>query len=675
MESEDAKLQPDSDNTPVQRFLARHVPNQLANPRKLCYRHRPDLARLRGPDEVNFSDVQKQMDKLRCTDKTAITHIWSLFSAAPPQQRILILQGLLSTCCMPQLSFLHDAVQPLLRIDFIAVLPSEVSLKILSFLDAKSLCHAAQVSRTWKSLADDDAVWHRMCEQHIDKKCTKCGWGLPSLVKKRTARTNMRKRPLQAASSSAPLQMASYANAPLRNTCGSDETWESQTTILASPHTPEATSDRATTKRQRTNSPSAPHLPNGEAASTSLEPHTSPKDVSIPSKVQRPWKDVYSERLIIERNWRRNKYNLRILSGHTDGVMCLQFCDTSNILVTGSYDKTVRIWNLETGEVVRVLTGHSRCVRALQFDDAKLVTGSMDHTLKIWSLQTGQCIRTLEGHTDGIVSLHFDSKILASGSVDTTVKVWNFETGECCTLRGHTDWVNSVRIYQQSMLVSGSDDTTIRLWDLNTRTCIRVIQGHVGQVQVAIPSTNGFTHRFLEPPVAPEMIQHQQLHRLRQQQVQLLQQQQSRRQLQQIFNPVCTISDTSESTPDASNEDLKTDLRSDQPIIISGSLDNTIKIWSMPSGECLRTLFGHVEGVWALAYDKLRIVSGSHDNSVKLWDMESGRCIQTLEGHRGPVTAVALSDMKVISASDDGDIRIWDYGVQQPQNPSTVLSQ
>jgi F-box/WD-40 domain protein MET30 len=95
----------------------------------------------------------------------------------------------------------------------------------------------------------------------------------------------------------------------------------------------------------------------------------------------------------------------------------------------------------------------------------------------------------------------------------------------------------------------------------------------------------------------------------------------------------------------------------------------------MPSGECLRTLFGHVEGVWALAYDKLRIVSGSHDNSVKLWDMESGRCIQTLEGHRGPVTAVALSDMKVISASDNGDIRIWDYGVQQPQNPSTVLSQ
>lgn len=614
------------------------------------------------------------MDKLRCTDKAAITHIWSLFSAAPPQQRILILQGLLSTCCMPQLSFLHDAVKPLLRIDFIAVLPSEVSLKILSFLDAKSLCHAAQVSRTWKSLADDDAVWHRMCEQHIDKKCTKCGWGLPSLVKTRTARTNMRKRAMITDSSSQPVQMASYANAPLRNTCGSDETWESQTTLLASssaaePRLSRSDSSERNVKRQRIDSPSisqAPESHDAATASTSSSIDTNgvtARDVTIPAKTQRPWKEVYSERLIIERNWRRNKYNMRILSGHTDGVMCLQFCDSSNILITGSYDKTIRIWNLETGEVVRVLTGHTRCVRALQFDDAKLVTGSMDHTLKIWSLQTGQCIRTLEGHTDGIVSLHFDSRILASGSVDTTIKVWNFETGECCTLRGHTDWVNSVRIYQQSMLVSGSDDTTVRIWDLNTRTCVRVIQGHVGQVQVAIPSANGFTHRFIEAPSThPDMVQHQQLHYLRQQQH--LQQQQ-RRQQRQEFNPVCTISNTNEVAIDpSSNEENKSELRSDQPIIISGSLDNTIKIWSMMSGQCLRTLFGHVEGVWALAYDKLRIVSGSHDNSVKLWDMESGRCIHTLEGHRGPVTAVALSDMKVISASDDGDIRIWDYGVQ-----------
>ncbi|KAG1223698.1 hypothetical protein G6F68_020276 [Rhizopus microsporus] len=83
----------------------------------------------------------------------------------------------------------------------------------------------------------------------------------------------------------------------------------------------------------------------------------------------------------------------------------------------------------------------------------------------------------------------------------------------------------------------------------------------------------------------------------------------------------------------------------------------------MTTGNCIRTLFGHVEGVWSLAYDTLRIVSGSHDSTVRVWDLANGRCMHALEGHSGPVTAVALSDTKIISASDDGDVKIWDYGV------------
>lgn len=88
MESEDTKLHSDSDNTPVQKFLARHVPNQLANPRKLCYRHRPDLARLRGPDEVNFSDVQKVRRILPMLTKC---HSQSLISLLLPKLTLFIL--------------------------------------------------------------------------------------------------------------------------------------------------------------------------------------------------------------------------------------------------------------------------------------------------------------------------------------------------------------------------------------------------------------------------------------------------------------------------------------------------------------------------------------------------------------------------------------------------------
>ncbi|KAI8987099.1 quinon protein alcohol dehydrogenase-like superfamily [Pilobolus umbonatus] len=506
---------------PIKDFLNRHVPEQL-KAEKLCYRHRPDLVKRRKPDDFNMENLQRQMETFPTEDRAAITHIWSIFSAAPADQRILILKGLLSTCCMPQLSFLYDAIKPLLRIDFLSILPHELSLKIFFYLDAKSLCSAAQVSHNWRNLADNDALWHRMCEQHIAKKCIKCGWGLP-LLKKRAA-------------------------------------------II-------------------------------------------PKKALIePTPIfRRPWKEVYSERLMVERNWRNNKYTMRVLSGHTDGVMAVQFCDGGNVLMTGSYDKTVRIWNLETGELIRVLTGHTRCVRALQFDDAKLVTGSMDHTLKIWNWQTGTCIRTLEGHTGGVLSLHYNSRLMASGSTDQTIRVWNFSAGECCTLTGHTEWVNSVRFCQdESLLVSASDDSTIRLWDVTKRACIRVFDGHVGQVQVALPSPKGFLYRFTE-----------------------------------------------EESPN----------KPTYPHTTNSSLDNTIKVWDMQTGACLRTLFGHVEGVWGIAYDNLRITSASHDKTIRIWDLGSGKCMHALEGHSGPVTAVALSDTKIISTSDDGDVRIWDYGV------------
>ena len=83
------------------------------------------------------------------------------------------------------MSFISQEVSSLIKIDFISTLPQEISLKILCYLDCRSLCNAAQVSRKWKSLADDDRVWHYMCQQHIDRKCPNCGWGLPLMHMKR----------------------------------------------------------------------------------------------------------------------------------------------------------------------------------------------------------------------------------------------------------------------------------------------------------------------------------------------------------------------------------------------------------------------------------------------------------------------------------------------------------
>lgn len=514
--------------------------------------------------------------------------MWNIFQQSSKQQRLLILKGILASSCTPQLSYISNAVKPLLCTDFTAVFPPEITKQIFTLLDASSLCSAAQVSRRWKLLADDDTLWHRMCEQHINKKCTKCGWGLPLLQKRKVVRVS---------------------------------------------------------KRARSESPC-------DEEATAAPPAAKRVD-------RRPWKDVYSERLVVERNWRRNTATCRIFKNeHSAGISSLQFCEAQNILITGSYDKTAIVWNLETGQVLRTLKGHARSIRTLQFDDTKLVTGSMDNTLRIWNYHTGQCIRTLEGHTDGVVHLNFNCRILASGSADSTIKIWNFHTGECFTLSGHTKAVNHVSIQKDSTtLVSSSEDGSIRVWDLEKRACARVLSGHMAPVQTAIPSMPGFLHTFFKQQTKkPIFIKR----------ISSSGSSSSDEEEDVAANALIRRRDSNSSnTSDNSNSSTVSDCdRSSEQVVISGSLDNTIKIWSLESGECLQTLFGHVQGIWTLAYDKLRLVSGSNDGSLKLWDIESGLPMHCLDGHTAAVTSVSLSDTKVVSADCHGEIRIWDFGVQ-----------
>lgn len=124
----------------------------------------------------------KQLECLPATERQAVQNAWSLFSQSSAIQRDLMLSGILMNCSTSQLSHISHFLQPLLKVDFIVKLPKELSLKILSFLDAKSLVQSSSVSKAWKSVANDDSLWKTLCDQHINKKCTKCGWGLPLLL-------------------------------------------------------------------------------------------------------------------------------------------------------------------------------------------------------------------------------------------------------------------------------------------------------------------------------------------------------------------------------------------------------------------------------------------------------------------------------------------------------------
>lgn len=95
--------------------------------------------------------------------------------------------------------------------------------------------------------------------------------------------------------------------------------------------------------------------------------------------------------------------------------------------------------------------------------------------------------------------------------------------------------------------------------------------------------------------------------------------------------------------------------------MLTGALDSTVRLWDVQTGKCLKTFFGHVEGVWALAGDTLRVVSGAEDRTVKVWDSRTGRCERTFTGHAGPVTCIGLSDSRMCTGSEDCDLRMYSF--------------
>jgi F-box/WD-40 domain protein MET30 len=473
-----------------------------------------------------------------------------------------------------------------------------------------------------------------MCEQHIDRKCTKCGWGLPLLERKRLRAT---KRQIQ-----------------LRATGRGLNVWSPE--ITPYPESPDVENTEERGRRDalplNTNGKREADVPltNGQLnqadVSTKRSCFSPPRadlDDNYLAPRTRPWKDVYKDRFKVGTNWKYGRCSTKVFKGHTNGIMCLQFDD--NILATGSYDMTIKIWDIETGEEIRTLRGHESGIRALQFDDTKLISGSFDGTLKVWNWRTGECKSTLTGHRDGVICLHFDSTILVSGSVDRTVKVWNFEDRSTFSLRGHTDWVNAVKLDSASSTVfSASDDCSVRLWDLCTKSCIKIFKGHVGQVQQVLPLPAEF--EFEEPGGKKD----------------------------DDGDDSETSNDDDHHRGDHSPSNIHGDdftRHGPRPprYMLTGALDSHIRLWDVDRGKCLRTFFGHVEGIWALAADTLRVVSGAEDHMVKVWDARTGKCERTFTGHAGPVTCIGLSDSRMCTGSEDCEVRLYSFKSGQQSQP------
>ena len=303
---------------------------------------------------------------------------------------------------------------------------------------------------------------------------------------------------------------------------------------------------------------------------------------------------------------------LNTLKGHESSVNSVEFSPDGKQLASGSFDKTIKIWDVTTGKVLNTLKGHEGEVRSVGFspDGKKLASGSNDKTIKIWDVTTGKVLNTLNGHESEVISVGFspDGKKLASGSADKTIKIWDVTTGKVLNTlpseryanKGHEGYVNSVGFSPDGkQLASGSSDNTIKIWNVTTGKVVNTLKGH----KVYVNSVG--------------------------------------------FSP-------------------------DGKQLVSGSSDSTIKIWDVTTGEVLNTLKGHENWVRSVGFspDGQQLASGSDDNTIKIWDVTTGKVLKTLpseryanKGHESGVNSVEFSpDGKQILAfgSADMTIKIWD---------------
>ncbi|KAL8942261.1 MAG: hypothetical protein Q9211_001463 [Gyalolechia sp. 1 TL-2023] len=159
-------------------------------------------------------------------------------------------------------------------------------------------------------------------------------------------------------------------------------------------------------------------------------------------------------------------YFVRVLTGHHHSVRAI--AAHADTLVSGSYDCTVRVWKISTGEVIHRLAGHSQKVYSVVLDHKRnrCISGSMDNMVKVWSLDTGSALYSLEGHSSLVGLLDLKDDRLVSAAADSTLRIWDPETGLCkATLKAHTGAITCFQ-HDGQKVISGSD-RTLKMWNVS----------------------------------------------------------------------------------------------------------------------------------------------------------------------------------------------------------------
>ncbi|KZF24906.1 WD40 repeat-like protein [Xylona heveae TC161] len=528
------------------------------------------------------------------------------FDVMADEMKTYIMYQLLRRCAKSTLHFVAETVNPALKCDFLGLLPLELSLNIVRYLDLKSLCRAAQVSKKWRHIINsDEKAWKDLFDGNGYtlpdgelKRAIKEGWGW-----QHPSGGHDFERDLGAAiGSDSEWSTTSLANSVASATLvGAAEVASAAATPSSTRRKRKAAAPKAATRRQPKRKSTAresaeraqfdgyldqlaategPYAAAGAAALAVPNP-----PIGLPSlKNLHLFKSIYRRHHIIRRNWmdRKSRPSHLAFRAHPRNVVtCLQF-DTDKIL-TGSDDTNINVYDTATGALRTKLEGHEGGVWALQYEGNVLVSGSTDRSVRIWDIERGVCTQIFQGHTSTVRCL----QILMPTEV------------------GRTSEGRPIMMPKQPLIITGSRDSSLRVWKLPQ-------PGDATLFQTG-PSANDAENPFFV------------------------------RALTGHHHSVRAI---------AAHGDT----------LVSGSYDCTVRVWKISTGETLHRLTGHTQKVYSVVLDhkRNRCISGSMDYLVKVWSLETGSLLFNLEGHTSLVGLLDLKDDRLVSAAADSTLRIWD---------------
>ena len=503
--------------------------------------------------------------------------------------------------------------------DFLLDFPFVVTLNILRFLDARSICRVARVAISWKWLLDAEPVWRDLFRKRWGLLLDECEvFSDPSV-----------KRQSQA------LWMGGERG---------DVAYE----FLKRPRRWSQLQCKGDLEQKE------PEVLPGEACKSSTS--TSNQDQGPNGHIcgeLKSWKQLYAFHHCLHQAWRSGILGQQTFEGHSGPILAA--LTRGEHVLTASADHTIKVWSMRSQKLLRTLKGHEDAVTCLSFEGTQLISGSMDGTVRFWDYVRGIVLKTTPtSEYGGVTSLICSIRYLVTGTSGGQVLITDNDVPDrVWAMKGHDCAVKAIKLHRHDTLLSLGRDGTVKVWDLGKKICTMVMRGDLGRVGCFKPLSQLRSLAWETYKGCDGNHEHQHGTSETWKCAQELQSSKPRPKPKIVIK-------TRRDRIHSLREHLDPTPLSFSHLLICGYTNGVIRIWDMATSTPIREFFDHRTAISALDFDHSHLASAGEDGVFKVWDLDTGEEILEVRGaHKGAINMVKIGEFGILTAGDDGFTKFW----------------